>query len=44
MSATVRINTLAFVTEDAKCAEQLKNLAKGNGGTYKFVSEKDLGK
>ncbi len=40
----VRINTLAFVTEDAKCAELLQKLAKGNGGTYKFVSEKDLGK
>ena len=40
----VRINTLAFVINDPISEEQLKEMAKKNGGTYKFVSEKDLGK
>jgi len=38
----VRINTLMFVTTDPICEEQLKEIAKKNGGIYKFVSEKDL--
>jgi hypothetical protein len=39
----VRINTLAFVKTDSRYEEQLKALARDNGGIYKFVSEKDLG-
>ncbi|MCL2641095.1 MAG: VWA domain-containing protein [Phycisphaerales bacterium] len=40
----VRVHTVAFVTNDAKTLEQLKDLAKQNGGRYKAVSEKDLWK
>ncbi|MCL2646522.1 MAG: VWA domain-containing protein [Phycisphaerales bacterium] len=40
----VRVNTLAFVINDPISEDQLKELAKKNGGVYKFVSEKDLGK
>ena len=41
---TVRINTLAFVHADPQYESQLKRLAKENGGMYRFVSEKDLGR
>jgi hypothetical protein len=40
----IRINTLAFVQSDPRYEEQLKKLATENGGVYKFVSEKDLGR
>jgi len=40
----VHINTLAFVNADPRYESQLKDLAKQNGGSYKFVSEKDLGR
>jgi hypothetical protein len=40
----VRINTLAFVQSDPHYEAQLKALARNNGGTYKFVSERDLGR
>ncbi len=40
----VHINTLAFVNADPRYEVQLKQLAKENGGVYKFVSEKELGK
>ncbi|MCL2646419.1 MAG: VWA domain-containing protein [Phycisphaerales bacterium] len=40
----VRVNTLAFVINDPTSEDQLKELARKNGGSYKFVSEKDLGK
>ena len=40
----VRINTLAFVYNDPTSEDQLKELATKNGGVYKFVSEKDIGK
>jgi hypothetical protein len=40
----VRVNTMAFVNHDPSYEEQLKEMAKRNGGSYKFVSEKDLGK
>jgi hypothetical protein len=39
----VKIHTLAFVNHDPSYEEQLQLLAKRNGGTYKFVSAKDLG-
>jgi hypothetical protein len=39
----VKIFTLAFVNHDPSYEEQLQLLAKRNGGTYKFVSDKDLG-
>ena len=39
----VRVNTLGFVINDSISEDQLKELAKKNGGEYKFVSEKDLG-
>ena len=38
----VRVNTLMYVSTDPSCEEQLKELAKKNGGAYKFVAEKDL--
>ena len=38
----VRINTLMWVSTDPDCEKQLKEIAKKNGGVYKFVSEKDL--
>ena len=40
----VRINTLAYVQNDPTSEDQLKDLARKNSGSYKFVSEKDLGK
>ncbi|MCL2646531.1 MAG: VWA domain-containing protein [Phycisphaerales bacterium] len=40
----VRVNTLGFVTNDPISEDQLKELAKKNGGFYRFVEEKDLGK
>jgi hypothetical protein len=40
----VHVNTLAFINKEPGYEEQLKDMAKNNGGTYKFVSEKDLGK
>jgi len=40
----VRVNTLGFVSNDPTSEDQLKELAKKNGGVYKFVSEKELGK
>ena len=42
-SHKIRINTLAFVNADPRYARQLRKLAQDNGGTYKFISEKDLG-
>ena len=40
----VRINTLAFVNKEPSYEEQLRGMAKNNGGVYKFISEKDLGR
>jgi hypothetical protein len=40
----VRVNTLAFVNPDPSYEDQLKEMAKKNGGVFKFVAEKDLGK
>jgi hypothetical protein len=40
----IHINTLAFVTEEEGYKEQLQMLAKINGGEYRFISERDLGK
>ncbi len=40
----VRINTLAFVNADPRYESQLKALAHDNGGVYKFIAEKDLGR
>jgi hypothetical protein len=40
----VKINTLAFVQSDPRYEEQLRKLATENGGVYKFVAEKDLGR
>ena len=40
----VHINTIAFVTEEPGYKEQLEQLAKENGGTYKFIPERDLGR
>ncbi len=37
----VHINTLAFVNHDPSYEGQLQDLAKKNGGVYKFISEKD---
>jgi hypothetical protein len=37
----VHINTLAFVNHEASYEDQLQNLAKKNGGVYKFISERD---
>jgi hypothetical protein len=39
-----KISTMAFVQSDPRYEEQLKKLATENGGTYKFVSQKDLGR
>ncbi|HVX86530.1 MAG TPA: vWA domain-containing protein [Phycisphaerae bacterium] len=39
----VRINTIAFVAHDPSYEQQLQDLAKRNGGVYKFVAAKDLG-
>jgi len=38
----VRINTCALVTDEPGYTAELKQLAKENGGLYKFVSAKDL--
>jgi hypothetical protein len=38
----VQVNTFGFVYNDPISEEQLKELAKQNGGVYKFVSDKDL--
>lgn len=40
----VHINTLAFVNKEPSYEEQLQIMAKKNGGSYKFVSERDLGR
>jgi hypothetical protein len=40
----VHINTIAFVTEEPAYKQQLEQLAKENGGSYKFVRDADLGK
>jgi hypothetical protein len=40
----VRVNTLAFVNKEPSYEEQLQSMAKKNGGVYKFVSERDLGR
>jgi hypothetical protein len=40
----VRINTLAFINKEPSYESQLQDMAKENGGMYKFVSERDLGK
>ena len=40
----VHINTIAFVTEEPGYKEQLEQLAKDNGGSYKFIPERDLGR
>ncbi|HEY4329185.1 MAG TPA: vWA domain-containing protein [Phycisphaerae bacterium] len=39
----VHINTIAFVTEEPQYKGQLQQLAEQNGGTYKFVPQKDVG-
>jgi hypothetical protein len=39
----VHINTIAFVTEEPQYKGQLQQLAQENGGTYKFVPQKDVG-
>ena len=44
MGMKVRVNCLAFVNHDPSYEDQLKEMAKKNGGAYKFISEKDLGK
>ena len=41
----VRVNTIGFLTaNDAMCEDQLKEIAKRNGGLFKSVREQDLGK
>ena len=40
----VRINTIAFINNRKDYMGQLQDLAKTNGGVFKFVSEKDLGR
>jgi len=40
----VKINTLAFVNKEPSYEAQLQKMAADNGGKYKFVAEKDLGK
>jgi len=40
----VHINTIAFVTEDPTYKDQLQQLARENGGSYKFIPEKDVGR
>ena len=39
----VHVNTIAFVTEEPLYKGQLQQLAQENGGTYKFVPQKDVG-
>ncbi|GEM_PF-2330041 len=40
----VAIHTIAFVNREPSYEEQLKKMAKDNGGKYRFVAEKDLSK
>jgi hypothetical protein len=40
----VHINTIAFVTEDPTYKDQLQQLARENGGAYKFIPERDVGR
>jgi hypothetical protein len=40
----VKINTIAFVRISKRSQEQLQNIARDNGGKYKFVSIQDLGR
>ena len=41
----VRVNTIGYLTEhDPMCEDQLKDIAKHNGGQFKSVKEQDLGK
>jgi len=40
----VHINTIAFVTEEPAYKQQLEQLAKENGGSYKFIREADVSK
>ena len=40
----VRINTIAFVGKDDGYFDQMKEIAKDSGGTFTFVSERDVGK
>ncbi len=37
----IHINTLAFVNHDPSYEDQLRDLAKRNGGVYKFISEQE---
>lgn len=39
----VHINTIAFVTEEPAYKGQLQQLAQENGGTYKFVPQREVG-
>ena len=44
-SKKVRVNTIGFMTSnDAMAEDQLKEIAKRNGGLFKSVKEQDLGK
>ncbi len=38
----IRIDALAFVSDDPRYEQQLKDIAKENGGQYRFVSQKEL--
>ncbi len=40
----VKINTYAYINKEPSYEVQLQAMAKDNGGRYKFVTEKDLGK
>jgi hypothetical protein len=40
----VHINTIAFVTEEPSYKGQLEQLARENGGMYKFIPERELGR
>jgi hypothetical protein len=40
---SVKVNTVAFVREEASYRDQLKELAAENGGTYRFVPEESAG-
>jgi hypothetical protein len=39
---SVKVNTIAFMSEDEKAEEALEKMAKENGGTFRKVTEKDL--
>jgi len=39
---SVKVNTIAFMSEDPKAEQALETMAKENGGTFKKVTEKDL--